>query len=382
MQRIAIVVFSPLPYKSAMGRRWMLLAKGLSELGVCTKLFAGYQESNSDVVTENVEIVQGCFGNRTLLNRVKVLYRFCSRLIEFRPTRVIFVYPDIDRLPILIAAKFLGCEICSSYEDIRHSTTSFKSRIVKLRGILSDIIFQNMSDELYPISSSLKKELNVKFPQKKVILLEPVVDPNVYCKKFTVPEQVKSTINYKEDQFWIGYFGTYWSIEGLEILIHVVKELKIKYKNLFLMVAGCVHQGHPSDDVSALINKYDLSCFVKELGWLNTEEMIHYQSLCNCLVMPKLDCEENRMGMPSKLAEYLSMSVPVVASDISDVPKYFKNETDMLIVKAGDYRSLSNALSRLIDDPSLSSRLSNKSRVSALRFSYKTVARKLVGSNV
>jgi glycosyltransferase involved in cell wall biosynthesis len=80
---------------------------------------------------------------------------------------------------------------------------------------------------------------------------------------------------------------------------------------------------------------------------------------------PKMDHE--LWLSPMKLYEYMASGTPIVATAAGQIPEVVKEGENGLLVAAGDATAMAAALKKLIDDPSLRSRLGRQARNDAVR---------------
>jgi glycosyltransferase involved in cell wall biosynthesis len=74
--------------------------------------------------------------------------------------------------------------------------------------------------------------------------------------------------------------------------------------------------------------------------------------------------------MPNAMLEAAAAGVPIVTTAVGAIPDIMTNEEDGLIVPPGQPEALAEALSRVLSDPALASRLSLAARRLAERFDY------------
>jgi glycosyltransferase involved in cell wall biosynthesis len=67
-------------------------------------------------------------------------------------------------------------------------------------------------------------------------------------------------------------------------------------------------------------------------------------------VVPNLPTPLNRFALSTKLFEYVTLRIPVVAADLPTIREHF-NDTEVLFFRAGDSASLANALRELRRQP-------------------------------
>jgi glycosyltransferase involved in cell wall biosynthesis len=75
-------------------------------------------------------------------------------------------------------------------------------------------------------------------------------------------------------------------------------------------------------------------------------------------------------GMPNALLEAAAAGVPLVATAVGAIPDIMTTEVDGLVVPPGQPQALAEALTRVLSDPELASRLSLAARRLAERFDY------------
>ena len=79
-------------------------------------------------------------------------------------------------------------------------------------------------------------------------------------------------------------------------------------------------------------------------------------------------------GLGSTILEAMSMSLPVVATDVGGIPEIVKNERNGLLVARDSPDDIVAAISRLANDDSLLRRLGTNACRTAQRLNAKTMA--------
>ena len=176
----------------------------------------------------------------------------------------------------------------------------------------------------------------------------------------------------------ISYFGTYWHVEGLKVLLEAVSQLVKSGERFRLLISGVAHQGLDCDDVSDLIQRFRLHDVAIETGWLSTSDVVAGMSAADILVIPKLNDIANAAGMPAKLAEYLAMGRAVVASRVGEIPLYVTDREDVFLCEPGSPDSLAEALREVICNIPLRNKLASNSRYTSKKnFSHSQVVSRL-----
>jgi glycosyltransferase involved in cell wall biosynthesis len=386
--KIAILVFSDFPDGSAMGRRTYLLSKGFADLGHQVHVVVAQRFSNGPLYQEfdGLKVYWGASTSHETFHGIGerlrarwAAYKIIRNLFRQGIDWLILIYPDLDRLPYLILAKKWGVKIISTYEDHRAlpPNPTIKDRLLVLRGTIADKVIPRMTNCNIPISTYLETYIQNISPYTPVLICPPIVDTKLFIRQNQKAEVFRSKWKLGNN-IVISYLGTYWYVEGLAILLAAASLLKQEGEQFKLVISGKAHFGLLGEDVSALVKKHHLDDVVIETGWLPTDEVIAAMSAADILVVPKLDDIANVAGMPTKLAEYLSIGSAIVASRVGDIPLYLSDGNDALLCNPGDPYSLSDKLKILIRDQSLRESLARKSRLTAFKhFDYREVSKRL-----
>ncbi len=67
---------------------------------------------------------------------------------------------------------------------------------------------------------------------------------------------------------------------------------------------------------------------------------------CDTLVMNRIDIPASHYGFPTKVGEYLATGVPVIATRVSDLPRYLTHGEDVFFIPPDDTDALADALRR------------------------------------
>lgn len=92
---------------------------------------------------------------------------------------------------------------------------------------------------------------------------------------------------------------------------------------------------------------------VKILGWINKEQREELLKNTAIFVLPSYN-----EGMPMAILEAMSYGIPLVVSDVGDIPYVVKEGENGYLIKAGDKKQLEDRLLKLIKDNELRSKIS------------------------
>lgn len=372
--KILISIFADVP-NTAPGRRMHMLARGLSRHGCGVKLLAPMNFQGNDLTgeIEGVNVAWATSAQDSDVN--STAKRLAARLRFYRLLKeelrqgidgVVFSNPNSDLLPGILLANRRGAFTFATYDDARRLKVkpSVADYLIFAAGLFCDRLIPRVVRANAATSTALRERVKRAAPHSEVFLFPPIVDTDQFWNNADRRAQCRSELGIKGEVV-IGYLGTYWSIEGVRVLLEAVVQLKQAHSNTKVIICGKAHEGFECDNVGDIIQRLGLSGTVIEKGWLSKDKVIDVMSACDILAIPKIQDKANIAGMPAKLAEYMSMGKAIVTSRIGDIPLYVNDGKDCILCEPGDVRGVSNALVELVADAELRARLSAASRITA-----------------
>jgi glycosyltransferase involved in cell wall biosynthesis len=294
------------------------------------------------------------------------MYKTSYQLLMKKLDWLILYEMGLESLPFLLIAKLAGTKVAVDNCDIR-----LMSDYKTLRGIIRFINYEvgyllvsPRLDLNFTISTYLEKLLRLKAPGVPLVSVLAPVDMAKFRKRRHSSKAFKDRLGLRGVSV-IGYFGSIHAAKGLETLLKAAHKLLTSGKAFKLLISGNTAK---NAYLLRRIEELGLSDHVVLTGYLSTDELITAMSVPDILVEPKIEHEQNRAAFPQKLAEYLAMGTPIVASAIGDIPLFLHDQENALLCQPGDPDSLAAALLRLMEDDNLKERLSQKARETAGRY--------------
>lgn len=123
----------------------------------------------------------------------------------------------------------------------------------------------------------------------------------------------ESVVDFKMDsKFTLAHIGSLLSKRNPEILWRVLSDL-IAENDSFLKDLQLNFIGFVSGDVLYSIEKYHLSDYINNIGYVSHKEAIKYQKKSQILLLIEIDSDETKCIIPGKLFEYMVSNRPIVA---------------------------------------------------------------------
>ena len=148
-----------------------------------------------------------------------------------------------------------------------------------------------------------------------------------------------------DTKFSISHIGSMLSKRNPKVLWQVLSEMVNEDKqfsnDLQLNFIGLL-----SDDVQATIQKYNLSDYIINVGYVSHKEAITYQKKSQILLLVEIDSEDTKCIIPGKLFEYMVSNRPIIAlgPKQSDVETIIKETNTGNYFYYDDYESLKQIL--------------------------------------
>jgi PEP-CTERM/exosortase A-associated glycosyltransferase len=152
----------------------------------------------------------------------------------------------------------------------------------------------------------------------------------------------------------LGFVGSFYRYEGLDLLVKAFAKLCETRDDLVLLLVG---GGEMEGELRDQVEKSSLQDKVIIPGRFPHEKIPGIYSLIDILVYPRYSMRLTELVTPLKPLEAMAMGKPLVASDIGGHRELIRNESTGLLFKPGDVSALAEALLRLLDDAALGARL-------------------------
>lgn len=163
---------------------------------------------------------------------------------------------------------------------------------------------------------------------------------------------LRKSLNIDPNAVVVGMAGRFTKQKGHEILIRAFVELVRLYPDIILVLTG---NGELKEHIRGMVKEHNLTDNVMICD--QTDDIAAFYAMFNILVMPSL-----WEAMPFTLLEAMSMRVPVVASSAGGIPEVIDDGENGIIVHSNRPEDVTEAIKKLIDDPSLINKIGEKAR--------------------
>ena len=316
---------------------------------------------------------------RRILARLQAWWWLAQRMYTHQMDWLLLYNVGIEGVVYALTARLWGTRIAISNDDVRYhpedATLSDKVRLFLMEW--ADGWLPRLSDFNMGISTFLRDRLQKIAPNIPAVVIPPLHGEHIYADAQAVSVLQKKYM--LEDAVVIGYFGSFWIVNGVKNLLLAVRQLVDEGLPIKVLIAGqMAGQGLDSDDVADLVPTLQLEKQVIYMGVLSQTKVFDAMGACDILTVPRIDHVANEAGVPTKLGEYLFLGKAVVAAAIGDIPLYVRDGEDGLLIPPGDVSALVVALRRLVVDADLRQHLATNAPEAGYRgFYYKNAAKPL-----
>lgn len=295
-------------------------------------------------------------GKLALFRNIKTVCRLAKSadVVHFQKC-----FPDAV-LPALIAAYLYDKPIHYDWDDRESALASDWSRsgIVKFALTVYEWLIPKLVDTI-TVSTDRIRELALRYGVKSELIFDapvgadielfnPVVDGSQIKQKY----QLSSPVIIYHGQLDLGTYP--------DQLLHTVPQILKQFPTTqFLIVGG----GDKLPQLIQLAGELMITKNVIFTNYVNQNEIPKYIAVADIAVASFADNEITRGKSPLKIAEYLAMGKPIVASRVGDIPKMVGDAG--ILVNPNDINGLAESIIALLNNSNKWIQLGRQARLRA-----------------
>lgn len=233
---------------------------------------------------------------------------------------------------------------------------------------------------LITIHESIKKEhIQRGIPKDKVLVLEDGVD----LERFQISDdrqKWRESLGLDKNKVYAVYCGHLYPEKGIEVILQTAKKLQHCKQLGFLMVGGL-----EKDQLhwEKMCKEQEISN-VQFTGFVPNSKVPAYLKAADLLLLAykiknmKYRVMDINTTSPLKLFEYMASKRPIVATNIPTISKVLKQESNALLVRPDDIGHFGSAITRLMDDRDLCTRLGKQAYEDSKKYSWDQRCKQIV----
>ena len=361
--RILHILDHSIPLHSGYTFRTRSILREQRALGWETFHVTGSKHGPSEAAEETIDGLhfyrtpqeQGMFTRLPVFNQKQVIDGLTRRLEEIipkiRPDVLHAHSPCLNAIAALRAGKKFGIpvvyEVRAFWEDaaVDHGTSRELGLRYRLTRALETYALKNV-DAVTTICEGLRKDIVARgIPADKVTVIPNAVDIGAFAVGGLADLALKHKLGLQDKRI-IGFIGSFYAYEGLDVLLRAVPMLIERLPELRVLLVG----GGPQDEqLKQLARELKIEDKVVFTGRVPHSEVQRYYDLLDVLVYPRLSMRLTDLVTPLKPLEAMAQGRVLAASDVGGHLELIEDGKTGILFKADDPRSLADKVGQLLE---------------------------------
>jgi PEP-CTERM/exosortase A-associated glycosyltransferase len=240
-----------------------------------------------------------------------------------------------QRLPLVY-------EMRASWEDaaVDHGTTQEGSLRYRVSRALETFAL-GQADQITTICEGLRNDITLRgISADRVTVIPNAVDSGLFTLEREVDPALRQSLGL-DGATVVGFVGSFYGYEGLNLLVESVQQLLPRYPDLCLLLVG----GGPQDSsLKAQVAAAGLQGHVIFAGRVEHAQVQRYYALMDVLAYPRLPTRLTELVTPLKPLEAMAQGRMLVASDVGGHRELIHHGETGFLFRAGDAGALAQAI--------------------------------------
>lgn len=361
--RVLHVLDHSIPLHSGYTFRTRSILREQRALGWETFHVTGAKQHSGDMLEETVDGLHfyrtpgkdGALSKLPVLNQLDVIDGLSKRLAEIIPQvkpDVLHAHsPSLNAIAALRAGKKFGIpvvyEVRAFWEDaaVDHGTSTENGLRYRLTRALETYALKH-ADAVTTICEGLRKDIVARgIPADKVTVIPNAVDIDKFQFGAAADQQLKDKLGLSGSRL-IGFIGSFYAYEGLDVLLRAVPALAARMPDLRVLLVG----GGPQDkQLRQLARDLKIEDKVVFTGRVPHEQVNAYYDLLDVLVYPRLSMRLTDLVTPLKPLEAMAQGRILAASDVGGHLELIADGKTGVLFRADDPDSLADKVGALLE---------------------------------
>lgn len=361
--RVLHVLDHSIPLHSGYTFRTRSILREQRALGWETFHVTGSKQNSGDMREETVDGLHfyrtpsaaGALARLPVLNQKQVIDGLVRRLSEIIPQikpDVLHAHsPSLNAIAALKAGRKFGIpvvyEVRAFWEDaaVDHGTSTEGGLRYRLTRALETHALRQ-ADAVTTICEGLRRDIVARgIPADKITVIPNAVDIDKFAVGGVADQDLKTKLGLQGARL-IGFIGSFYAYEGLDILLRAVPALTAERPDLRVLLVG----GGPEDArLRQLAKELNIVDKVVFTGRVPHEQVQMYYDLLDVLVYPRLSMRLTDLVTPLKPLEAMAQGRVLAASDVGGHQELIVDGKTGVLFKADDPQALAVKVGGLID---------------------------------
>jgi len=292
-----------------------------------------------------------------VMNHVGVIASLARRLRQIagatRPQILHAHSPSLNAIAALLVGRALDIpvvyEVRACWEDaaVEHGTAKPGSLRYRLSRALETYALRR-ADAVTTICAGLQAEIAARgIAATRISVIPNAVD----LARFSIHQGGRSILAHTmglSGRLVLGFVGSFYSYEGLKVLIAAMPRMLAAVPSLHLLLIG---GGPDEESLRALVAELGLQHKVSFTGRVAHQKIADYYQLIDILIYPRLATRLTELVTPLKPLEAMAQGCLVVASDVGGHREMIEHGKTGILFTAGDANALADQVIQLLRQP-------------------------------
>ena len=297
----------------------------------------------------------GALAKMPVLNQLEVIRGLEKRLVEIIPTikpDVLHAHsPCLNAIAALRAGRKFGIpvvyEVRAFWEDaaVDHGTSTENGLRYKLTRGLETYALKR-ADAVTTICEGLRGDIVARgIPASKVTVIPNAVDIDKFAVGGEADLELKRKLGFEGNRL-IGFIGSFYAYEGLDVLLRAVPALAARHSDLRVLLVG----GGPQDaNLRQQAKDLGIADKVVFTGRVPHDQVQKYYDLLDVLVYPRLSMRLTDLVTPLKPLEAMAQGRILAASSVGGHRELIVDGKTGVLFAPDDPASLAAKVGDLLD---------------------------------
>ncbi|HMW19001.1 MAG TPA: glycosyltransferase, exosortase A system-associated [Accumulibacter sp.] len=244
-----------------------------------------------------------------------------------------------QRLPVVY-------EMRASWEDaaVDHGTTKEGSLRYRVSRGLESLALRH-ADQVTTICEGLRGDIAIRgIPPERITVIPNAVDVGLFRYGVEPDARLRRSLGL-EGATVIGFAGSFYGYEGLDLLIEAARRMLPRQPRLRVLLVG---GGPQESNLKAQVVAAGMQEQVIFTGRVAHTEVQRYYELIDVLAYPRLPIRLTELVTPLKPLEAMAQGRMLVASDVGGHRELIRHGETGFLFRAGDPASLAAAIEDLL----------------------------------
>ena len=362
--RVLHILDHSIPLHSGYTFRTRSILREQRALGWETFHVTGSKQHSGDMLEETVDGLhffrtpesKSALSKLPVLSQKEVIDGLTRRLAEIIPQikpDVLHAHsPSLNAVAALRAGKKFGIpvvyEVRAFWEDaaVDHGTSTENGLRYRATRALETYALKR-ADAVTTICEGLRKDIVARgIPADKVTVIPNAVDIDKFSVGGSADQELKTRLGLQGSRL-IGFIGSFYAYEGLDILLRAVPALSSRLPDLRVLLVG----GGPQDtQLRQLAKDLGIVDRVVFTGRVPHDQVQKYYDLLDVLVYPRLSMRLTDLVTPLKPLEAMAQGRILAASDVGGHLELIADGKTGVLFKADDPESLAAKVGALLEE--------------------------------